>query len=203
MNPLKMKKIRINNPKNIFVFYVIISLVISYFFVWLQIGKIHSESEQLIKNKELIRYNSDTKNDSSLINKRLKELEPQINKLDAAYINRNQVIEFITTLEGMEKDNSLEVVEKNILPPEGSKKDDLKTNFSLSVRGSLDDVLAYLIDFYDMSYIMNIDSIQVSDQPISINEDVLVTGSRSTKGRDFPVVEKKYLLKISGNLYWR
>lgn len=115
----------------------------------------------------------------------LKKVEPKMELLDKIFINQNRALEFITTLEEVASSNNVE--QKINLMTDRSDKifEFTRTPLQITLTGSFNNVMAYLIKIESLNYYININNI-----------DMVKAGNGQDGG---PQVSAQ----IMSNTYWR
>jgi Tfp pilus assembly protein PilO len=92
----------------------------------------------------------------------LKKIEPKLNQLDRIFINKNQELEFITTLEN-EADRAGVNQKINLASPQSAVNQKFQKNgLQLSSQGGFNQQLKYLMNLEALSYYININLIELT-----------------------------------------
>ena len=125
--------------------FVFFSLLLFYTIVLPTINNIKELRKEIIKQKIDFQTSfANIKNTSSL-EKKLKQIEPQLSILDDVFINQNRELEFITTLEGIAAQRGIQ--QKLNLNISSGKKIDSFTEIplSLTLSGTYNNLVKYLV----------------------------------------------------------
>ncbi|OGF27885.1 hypothetical protein A2303_05965 [Candidatus Falkowbacteria bacterium RIFOXYB2_FULL_47_14] len=180
----------------------VLACLIIYFLIAFTVNDIKNLHLAIVAQKLDIEKQADTAQSLSVLGEKLKTVEPQMEKLDFIFINKNRELEFITTLEEAAGKNN--VTQKiNLTPPTGQKKDVYdKTALSIDAQGSFADIMNYLAELEALNYYFNINQLdlnyQTSDSPV--RRVTIESGDENTKN---PAVAGNVSLRISGETYWQ
>ncbi|MFH0891988.1 MAG: type 4a pilus biogenesis protein PilO [Candidatus Falkowbacteria bacterium] len=180
----------------------VLTCLIIYFLIAFTVNDIKNLHLAIVAQKLDIEKQADTAQSLSVLSEKLKTVEPQMEKLDYIFINKNRELEFITTLEEAAGKNN--VTQKiNLTPPTGQKKDVYdKTALSIDAQGSFADIMNYLAELEALNYYFNINLLdlnyQTSDSPV--RRVTIESGEENTKN---PAVAGNVSLRISGETYWQ
>ncbi|MBU0707383.1 type 4a pilus biogenesis protein PilO [Patescibacteria group bacterium] len=118
------------------------------------------------------------------------ELQPMNDKLDDYFVSKNQFLEFVSSLENIAQENNIGI---NITINEFSDTDPLFDHpLSLSLTGSYNNLINYIIDLESMDYYFNYNTINISSA-ISLKEESMFKHAQSSTIK----------ADITGTTYWR
>jgi Tfp pilus assembly protein PilO len=164
---------KINIPKKIFIAvigFLVIIFIIFHFFIAPTLNDIKKLSNDIIFQK--IDLENKLINEKKLIslNEKILKIEPQLEKLDQIYINKNRDLEFITTMEGMAEKNSMN--QKIIFDPSTGvvEQDYKKVLLNFELNGNYFNFLKYLNDLETLPYYINIFNIEASIGNSNLNQ---------------------------------
>lgn len=125
------------------------------------------------------------------LNDSLKKIEPQLQTLDKIFINKNRELDFITILESIEKKNY--VNQKLVINPVSEEdKNIIKTvPITIEATGQYKNIIQYLSDIEELSYYININTIDISSNE---KAELIMPGTT-----DMGNIK----LSISANTFWK
>jgi len=130
-----------------------------------------------------------------ILNEKISKVNPQLEKINQIFISQNQEIEFITTLENLEKkynvSQKLNIDLNNRQGEEGLNKIPISTNTSGNFRNLMD----YLANIESLNYYINIESISLSN-----GTDDSLSSKSVLLGQN---LSDQMTMQISGFSYWK
>ena len=164
LNTLSQKK-KIIYTSALFIF---LYAIIFYFVAWLNIGQIMVLRKDIIGQKVEQRKKIIEGQNMAKLEQKLKQIEPKLNELDSVFINKNRELEFITTLEGIANNHSIDQNINLDLKILKAGDDISRVPMQISAKGSFQNLEDYLHDLEGIPYYINIDTINLNG---SFNSD--------------------------------
>jgi Tfp pilus assembly protein PilO len=125
------------------------------------------------------------------LSENLKTIEPQLAKLDKIFIDQDQVLEFVTTLEEIANINGIDQ-KINLMPEKSVKKNRYKKiPLQIFASGNFFKQLNYLMDLETLNYYININSIE------------LTAGAVRSAAKEEQDMERDVNMLIFADTYWR
>ncbi len=125
----------------------------------------------------------------------LKKIQPKLSQLDQIFINKNDELKFITTLEN-EADQAGVIQKINLNPPQAADSQKFqKNNLQLSTKGGFHQQLKYLQNLESLSYYINVYSIEF----ISANKPEAAAAGQAPLSSPN---ETSVNMLISADTYW-
>ena len=176
-----------------FSFFLISSLMI-FGIATPNLAKIKKIRAEIITQKQTAEDKIKREINSKRLSEKLNKIEPELEKFNQIFINRNRELEFITTLENVA---SREQVTQKIsfnLNADHSSPVYQKIPLEILAQGNYYDILRYINSLETLNYYINIKSLEFSSGAIIFTT---ADGTRKTTS------ENSINLKISANTYWR
>jgi len=196
-------KLKKNNSKQniitLLTFFVITTGAGFYFVILPFSAQIIEEKKAIISEKVNLEKQTIRQKNIANLEKTIEQVKSEIKKIENSYINKNNQLEFITTLEGIAARNK---VEQKINLSQSNKKDDkakyIEEPLVLEVRGQHDNVIKYLLDIESLNYYINIKSLEMIAAENTTNNNVL-SSALNEQAR----TNNNMSLRIIATTYWR
>jgi len=164
---------------------LIVLFLIVYFFITPYIDSVKAANKALIGRRTEFETMLIKEKKFSKISQNLSKIESEIDKIDRAFINKNNKLEFITMIEGLAEHNSLsldmnidfEAIEKNKTVP-----------LRLTVIGTYNNLMNFLVSIENLNYYINVNDVSIS------------SAGRSATGNEN---ESSFTMNINSNTYWK
>lgn len=166
---------------------ILTSLGIFYFIITPTQKKIKNLKNEILIQKINFEKNLEEVRNSNKINEQFSKITPDLEKLENTSINKNNKLEFITTIENIAHKNNL--IQKIDLTPAGNIKIFEKTKLSLTLSGEYMNFIKYLSDINKLDYYINIQSIEISK----------ISSPKTMEQQK----ESNLHIKINADTYWR
>lgn len=184
--------------KLIITIFIFLGAIISiyYFFMYPAMNDIKKLKAEIKNQKIDLEKRIINEKNVDLLSQKLNKIEPQMVKLEKIFINQNQELEFITTMEGISQNNA--VNQKINFEMTGAVKEQnyKKVPINLVIVGDYTNILNYISDINKLPYYINIYNLELSagtsvGQIFSDNQLLM----RDTK--------KNITAKILAYTYWK
>lgn len=162
MNFSKLKNINIAQKitTNTIILLVIFA-VIFYFGIFITISQIKNLQQEIITEKiETEKRLNREQNMGSLMTK-LKKIENDLEKIDNVFVDKNNELGFITTLENVASYNNI-TQGINLLPIDETSIENPKSIVNIVAKGKYIDIINYIQDIESLNYYVNISMINIS-----------------------------------------
>lgn len=126
------------------------------------INKIKEIRNEIISQKVQLERDMINQRNISTLSKKIEEIEPQLNKLEQIFINKNRELEFITALEGIAQDNNITQGLQLSPASETTNKLYKKIPLSLKCQGEFEHILNYLTDLEGLQYYITVNHLTFS-----------------------------------------
>ena len=146
------------------IIFVLICLFL-YFIIFLPtIEDIISLRKDIVFQKiDMEKKMSQNKNMTKLSEK-LKIIEPELDILDSVFINKNRELEFITSLEGIANNFNLDQTLNLSFDRSTSEQGYKKIPISISINGTIENAVNYLVELESLNYHININNIEINQR---------------------------------------
>jgi len=196
LNKLNAKK-KIIISSIVFVFFI---FLVVYFIGLSSINEINDIKKYIIEKKiEIINYLKQEENSDSII-KKINDVRPEIEKTQKYYINKNDELAFITTLEKIATDHNI-LQKINIQFPETQKETEESILLELNALGTYKNILEYLSAIESSEYFISVKELEFTKQG-SIGSAVLRIDQEQDQNQN-KNEEKKITLKIKAEVYYK
>ncbi len=188
MNLIDFKNISVKIKLGLFItLFIIITLLLSYFVIIPSATKIVNIKNDIKAKRTTIEKKYEDRKKIGNVGKHIKEIKTNIQLLDKPFVNNNQKLEFITTLEGLATKNNVEQT-IDLMTSEISDKNFYKIiPTRISVKGKFEDIFNYSLGIESLNEYLNVQYLKIS----SISE----TGTREEE-------RKKVKLLIKADTFW-
>lgn len=196
MNISNLKKI---SPKQKLFVNIGLLLILNILFIYLlilpAISNIKKSRNDILNLKIDLENKIIREKNLYILNEKISKVNPQLEKINQIFISQNQEIEFITTLENLEKkynvSQKLNIDLNNRQGEEGLNKIPISTNTSGNFRNLMD----YLANIESLNYYINIESISLSN-----GTDDSLSSKSVLLGQN---LSDQMTMQISGFSYWK
>lgn len=196
MNISNLKKI---SPKQKLFVNIGLLLILNILFIYLlilpAISNIKKSRNDILNLKIDLENKIIREKNLYILNEKISKVNPQLEKINQIFISQNQEIEFITTLENLEKkynvSQKLNIDLNNRQGEEGLNKIPISTNTSGNFRNLMD----YLANIESLNYYINIESISLSN-----GSDNSLSSKSVLLGQN---LSDQMTMQISGFSYWK
>lgn len=192
MNFSNFKKIGLKNKLITYaLIFCIINGLLIYFFVFATIDRIKILRNDILNIKIELENKMTREKNLNDLNQKIKKIEPQLEKINQIFISQNREIEFITTLEGLEKEYNID--QKLNIDFNGMQKGESfsKVPISIDTSGSFSNLMNYLTGLESFPYYLNIEN-------ISFQKTGTANTAQTTDSKNAPIS-----MKITGYTYWK
>ncbi len=188
MNLIDFKNISVKIKLGLFItLFIIITLLFSYFVIIPSAIKIVNIKNDIKAKRTTIEKKYEDRKKIGNVDKHIKEIKTNIQLLDKPFVNNNQKLEFITTLESLATKNNVEQ-SIDLITSEISDKNFYKIiPTRISVKGKFEDIFNYSLGIESLNEYLNVQYLKIS----SISE----TGTREKE-------RKKVKLLIKADTFW-
>lgn len=188
MNFLSIKKLNLKNKLiSLSIFFLILNFGLFYFLILPTISRIKSQRDEILNLKIDLENKVTRERNMSDLNQKIKKIEPQLEKLNQIFVNQNREIEFITSLEELEKKYSvsqrLNLEINNMQKNEGFNK----VPINIVASGNFTNIINYLVGIESLNYYIDINGITIGKE------------DGASQDQQNPKVN----MKISGYTYWK
>jgi len=160
---MKNLAIKVNNKTKIIIssLAVIILCVVAYYFaIYNSLQAIKETEDKIIVQKiEQDKKYSESISQKQLIGK-MKMVESQLKKVDSIFINKDRMLDFVTTIEGIAAANKVNQT-INISDSADKSSGFSKNILNLAAKGNYKNILNFLEDLESLNYYINIDILDV------------------------------------------
>ncbi len=180
---------------SISLFFSVIFAALIFFLLIPNIKKITQTRDNIIGQKIQMERDMINQRNISTLSKKIEEIEPQLNKLEQIFINKNRELEFITALEGIAQNNN---ISQNLqLNPASEDADKLykKIPLTLKCQGEFKHIINYLTDLEALQYYVTINYLAFSSQKSS--KSAQASGNNTAANN--PIVT----MQIKADTYWQ
>ena len=162
MNFSQIKKINLKQKlaTNTVIFVVSFSAIF-YFAIYMASQSINDLRAQVIAGKIEVEKRINREENMSNLAIKLKKIEGELEKVNGVFIDKNEKLEFITTLENIANYNNINQ-NINLLPVDNAIATITKSLININARGEYIDAVNYLRDIESLSYHINISTIGFS-----------------------------------------
>lgn len=177
-----------------FLGYSLLIFLIIYFIILPRVKFIRENGREIIERrvfleKQYIRARNFKEN-----NEEMKLVDADIKKLDAVFVDYNNDLQFIETLEKIAIDNNIDQkISLGAIKNEEISEFE-KITLEISVNGSFLNVMNYLINLETLNYYINISSLDISESKIDFEK---------RPGEEGPSSSSKVTCKITADTYWK
>ncbi len=144
---------------------------IVYFIIIPTLNNIKEANTDIIKRKTDLERRYNESKELKRTAQKINRIDPQIELLNKAFINKNRELEFITTLESIANNNSV-VQTINLGSFQGEISTYTKIPLELILTGKLNNIMNYLIDLETLYYYININLLDLSNNSRVISQDL-------------------------------
>jgi Tfp pilus assembly protein PilO len=188
---------KLNIKVRIFITFLIYSAVIFLIFYFIILPKINFIKEngkaiserRIFLEEQYIRVRNFKQN-----NEEMKLVDEDIDKLDEVFVNYNEDLQFIETLENLASDNNInQKISLGKVESEG--KDEFEEiTLEISAEGSFLNIMKYLISLETLNYYINISFLDISKVQTIVEKDF----SENRVG-----ILNNVICKIKADTYWK
>lgn len=144
------------------IIFIIAFLVIFYFAIFTAIQDINLLRASVISDKIETEKKLNREQSMSTLAVKLKKIESDLNKLDNIFIDKNNQLAFITTLENIANYNKV-AQNINLSPVTATTNQRIaKSIITINAKGKYLDIVNYLQDIESLNYYVNITSINIT-----------------------------------------
>ena len=185
-------------PKNKLIAYLAVALIINVGIIWLVLRP--SLNQIVTVRNDILNLKIDSENKITRekniydLNEKIKKIEPQLEKINSAFVSQNRELEFITAIENLEtKNNVKQSLNINLSNPEKGEIFS-KVPVAIEVTGSFSNLMNYLADIESLNYFINITGLSLkkttADSDLSSRPGELASSAKIT-------------MSLSGYSYWK
>lgn len=152
--------------KQLFVFIILgfvgVTFVIVQFIFKPTIEDIKNYRVTILNQKIELQDKLDRDRNMTKTNSKIEEITPHLDRFEEIYIDKNKVLEFITTLEGIASKNNVKQEIDLALDKTDNRNQYSRVPLKVSISGAYPNLKKYLEDIERLSYYTNIHSINLS-----------------------------------------
>jgi len=177
-----------------FIFFLIFIFFIFFFCICPSVKKIKEIRKEInVQRIDLEKKYLKGQNFKKVFEK-LKKIDEKIKMLDKVFINKNDSLKFVTTIEDVaEKNNITQKINlASFNQIEGNYYKEIPLQFFS--QGSFSDQIKYLIDLESLDYYINIESIDITSSQ---------QGKNNFNNLDLELKENNVNIMILANTYWK
>jgi len=192
---LKIKLSNLNAKNKIILsvcLFLVICLILLYSIVLPNIKRIKYLQKSIINQKIEAEQNLIEQQNITQVNKKIQQIESQVDTLYSIFINTNKELEFITTLEGIASKNNITQTINLNFDAISTKQSYQEIPLNLDVKGTYNNLINYLIDLETLRYYINIHSFSIT----------MLSSGQSPKDGGL-VASPNYTMNLSANTYWK
>lgn len=196
-------KIKNSNSKqkiiNLLALSVLVIALVVYFLAIPFADQIKKSKKTIVAEKIKLERQLIRQKNSAEIEKTINQVKNDIKIIEDSYINKNNQLEFITTLEGIASANK---VEQNINLTQIGNKDKkssyIESPLVLELSGRHDNLIKYLLDIEALNYYINIHSFE-----IFAGQNIATNGAISDALNDNNKKNDNLRMRLTATTYWR
>lgn len=177
-----------------FLTYSLIIFLIFYFIILPKVNFIRKNSQAISERRifleeQYIRTRNFKKN-----NEEMKLVDEDINKLDDLFVDFNEDLQFIETLENLASNNNINQ-KISLGEIDGEEKNEFeKISLEISAEGSFLNIMKYLISLETLNYYINISSLDISKSQTNVEKDF---------SENKASILNNVICKIKADTYWK
>lgn len=153
------------------VFFAVVLCFVFYIAITTNIEKIKRLHIDIIAQKINLEKKINKDNDMSKLSSKIKNIEPEIKRLEKVFVDKSGQMEFITTIEGVAQQNNI-TQKINLSPIVDKEGKSYKTSkLQINSSGKLSDLMNYIRSLESMTYYIDIDNISFSSKQSDQVED--------------------------------
>ncbi|MDA3840174.1 MAG: type 4a pilus biogenesis protein PilO [Patescibacteria group bacterium] len=169
----------------------VIAFLISYFFVFSYINRVEEASILLINHRVEFETKLIKEEKFSKISKNLTKIELDLRKIEKAFIDTNNKLEFITMFEGLADRTGIDM-KMNINFEKISSKDS-SAPLTLTLNGPYDNLMNFLVSVENLNYYINVNNIDIKNSNIASSRTVAPNQNR----------DNSLTMQLSALTYWK
>jgi len=173
--------------------FLIFYSIIIYFIIFPVTRDIKDIRKNIITQKIDLENKTVRQKNLNTLNEKLKMIEPELQKFNQIFINKNRELEFITTLENIANKNQLS--QKINFDPNNAvlEQDHQMITINLALTGNFNNLMNYLQDIEELPYYVNINQINIST---GYNVNTSPTDQSANQNKNINC-------NITANTYWK
>jgi Tfp pilus assembly protein PilO len=141
-------------------FLVIFCAAIYYFAIYNSLLSIKETEDKIIiqKSEQEKRYRNSIS--QKILVAKMKLVESQLKQVDSIFVNKDRILDFVTTIEGIA---SADKVEQTINITDSANKESTYSReiLTLSAKGNFNNIFVFLEDLESLNYYININTLEI------------------------------------------
>lgn len=190
----KFKKLSIKNKIILsFLFNSLVIFLIIFFVIMPRVRFIKEKGDEILEKRRFLEEQYIKAKNFRETNEDMNLVDEDIDKLDEVFVDYNEDLEFVETLERVADENNVEQEISLDSKKEGEESEFEKIRLEISAEGSFFNVLNYLVSLETLDYYINISSLDINK----------TSKQKDVRGEDQIDSLDKVFCKIVADTYWK